>query len=212
MDKNVDFKELERFASRIRVETLKEFREFGSGHVGGAMSTIETLAVFMVCYEHRPQESEMAGQRLSGYLKRTQARRLCNTGTKGIFPYGTAMTLNKPGTDLPSHCDMNHTPGVDMTTGSRTGYQYRHRSCSRNRLDNHNNKYTSSLEDGECDEGQIWEGAMFASHWKIDNQSVSLITISSNLTVIPRMFLTSEISERSLKRSVGIHSQLTVTM
>ena len=172
MDKNVDFKELERFASRIRVETLKEFREFGSGHVGGAMSTIETLAVlYGAVMNIDPKNPKWPARDYLVISKGHSGPSLYATlALKGYFPLEQLMTLNKPGTDLPSHCDMNHTPGVDMTTGSLgQGISTAIGLALGNRLDNHNNKVYLIIGDGECDEGQIWEGAMFASHWKIDN-------------------------------------------
>ncbi|MDD4494792.1 MAG: transketolase, partial [Eubacteriales bacterium] len=120
MDKNVDFKELNRFAARIRVETLKEFKEFGSGHVGGAMSTIETLAVLYGSVMNiDPKNPKWPDRDYLVVSKGHSGPSLYATlALKGYFPLEQLMTLNKPGTDLPSHCDRNHTIGVDMTTGS----------------------------------------------------------------------------------------------
>lgn len=169
---DINFKELERFAARIRVETLKEFKEFGSGHVGGSMSTVETLAVlYGAVLNIDPKNPKWPNRDYLVISKGHSGPSLYATlALKGYFPLEMLMTLNKPGTDLPSHCDMNLTPGVDMTTGSLgQGISTAIGLALGNRLDNRDNKVYFILGDGECDEGQIWEGALFASHWKLDN-------------------------------------------
>ena len=111
---------LEIFAAEIRLETLKELKELGFGHIGGAMSIVETLAVLygaiMKVAPERPQWDERdwlvvskghAGPALYATL-----------ALKGYFSKEELKTLNQPGTNLPSHCDRRKTIGVDMTTGS----------------------------------------------------------------------------------------------
>ena len=87
---------------------------------------------------------------------------------KGYFPLEMLSTLNRPGTDLPSHCDRNKTPGVDMTTGSlgqgvsiATGMALGVKGTGR--------RVFSLVGDGECDEGQVWEAAAFAAQHKLSN-------------------------------------------
>jgi transketolase len=165
-------KSLEIFAAQIRLETLKELKELGFGHIGGAMSIVETLAVLygaiMKVDPERPQWDDRdwlvvskghAGPALYAAL-----------ALKGYFPQEELKTLNKPGTNLPSHCDRLRTIGVDMTTGSlgqgmstAIGVAYGHKIRKKSNI-----TYLI-IGDGECDEGQIWEGAMFASHHKLDN-------------------------------------------
>jgi transketolase len=78
--------------------------------------------------------------------------------------------LNQGGGRLPSHCDRNKTPGVDMTTGSLgQGISAAIGMALGNRLNKSDSITYLILGDGECDEGQIWEGVMFASHHKLDN-------------------------------------------
>ena len=79
-------------------------------------------------------------------------------------------TLNKPGTNLPSHCDRNLTPGIDMTTGSLgQGMSTAVGVALGNRLDGRDSFTYLILGDGELDEGQVWEGALFANHYKLAN-------------------------------------------
>ena len=170
--KNISIREKKRFASSIRLETLKEFDNLGFGHVGGAMSIIETLAVlyggvmridpsdpdwvdrdWLVCSKGHAGPAVYATLALAGY-----------------FPKEMLLTLNKPGTNLPSHCDRNKTPGIDMTTGSLgQGMSTAIGVALGNRLDKRDNWTYLILGDGELDEGQVWEGALFANHFKVDN-------------------------------------------
>jgi len=89
---------------------------------------------------------------------------------KGFFPASELTTLNQAGTNLPSHCDRNRTPGIDMTTGSLgQGMSTAIGVALGNRLDRRGSYTYLILGDGECDEGQVWEGALFAGHRKLDN-------------------------------------------
>ena len=79
-------------------------------------------------------------------------------------------TLNKPGTNLPSHADRNRTPGVDMTTGSLgQGASTAAGVALGMKMDGRDNRTYLILGDGELDEGQVWEMALFASTKHLDN-------------------------------------------
>ncbi|NLE68335.1 MAG: transketolase [Lentisphaerae bacterium] len=165
-------KDMMRFAARIRLETIRELAGLGFGHVGGAMSVVELLAVLyggvMRIDPARPDWEERdwlvcskghAGPALYAAL-----------ALKGYFPMEMLSTLNRGGTSLPSHCDRNRTPGVDMTTGSLgQGMSTAIGVALGNRLDNRENWTYLILGDGELDEGQVWEGALFASHFRVDH-------------------------------------------
>lgn len=164
-------KELELFAARIRLETMKEFKARGFGHVGGALSIADTLAVLY----HGVMNVDPANP---SWPERDKL--ICSKGhagpalyatlaLRGFFPLELLETLNKPGTTLPSHCDRNKTPGVDMTTGSLgQGISAAIGIALGDRLRGRNAYTYLILGDGECDEGQVWEGAMFAAHHKLD--------------------------------------------
>ena len=78
-------------------------------------------------------------------------------------------TLNAGGTNLPSHCDRNRTPGIDMTTGSLgQGLSAACGIALANRIDGRKVFTFAVIGDGESDEGQVWEAAMFAKHSKLD--------------------------------------------
>ena len=90
--------------------------------------------------------------------------------TEGFFDESWLLTLNQPGTNLPSHCDMNKTPGVDMTTGSLgQGFSCAMGIAKASKICKDGATIYTIIGDGESQEGQIWEAAMFAAQQKLDN-------------------------------------------
>jgi len=87
---------------------------------------------------------------------------------RGFFPKGKLLELNQGGGSLPSHCDMNKTIGIDMTTGSLgQGMSTAIGIALGTRLNGSDAQTYLILGDGECNEGQVWEGAIFAAHNKL---------------------------------------------
>ncbi len=169
MEKN---KAVRVFAEEIRVETLKEFAALGFGHVGGAMSVVETLAVLyggeMRINPQNPQWPER--DRLVMSKGHAGPALYATLALKGYFPPEVLKTLNQGGTTLPSHCDRLKTPGVDMTTGSLgQGISLACGLALGNRIQGRGSYTYLVLGDGECNEGQVWEGAMFAAHFKLSH-------------------------------------------
>jgi transketolase len=169
---NEKIKALERFATEIRLETMKELTHLGFGHVGGAMSVVETLAVlYGGVMRIDPQNPRWPDRDWLVVSKGHSGPAVYATlALKGFFPLQELLTLNQGGTNLPSHCDRNKTVGVDMTTGSLgQGVSSAIGIALGNRLDKRDNYTYLIIGDGECDEGQVWEGALFAAHQKLDN-------------------------------------------
>lgn len=167
-----NYKALRVFAEEIRVETLKELAHLGFGHVGGAMSVVELLAVLyhkqLKIDPSNPQWEER--DRLVMSKGHAGPALYATLALKGYFPKETLLTLNQGGTRLPSHCDRLKTPGVDMTTGSLgQGISTACGLAVGNRALGRDSWTYLVLGDGECDEGQIWEGAAFAAHQKLDH-------------------------------------------
>jgi transketolase len=159
-------------AAELRLSTLRVFEARGFGHVGGAMSVVETLAVlYNGVMNVKPTEP--------GWAERD--RLVCSKGHagpavyaalagRGFFDNELLKTLNRPGTSLPSHCDMNKTPGVDMTTGSLgQGVSTAVGLALGQKLRGYDARTYLIIGDGECNEGQVWEGLMLASHKKLSN-------------------------------------------
>ena len=163
-------KDLRVVAEGIRLVTLQTFSNIGFGHVGGAMSIIEALAALyggeMRCDPENPKwEGRDRLVMSKGHAGPALYATLC---LRGFFPKETLLQLNQGGGCLPSHCDMNKTIGIDMTTGSLgQGMSTAIGIALGTRLNNSEAFTYLVLGDGECNEGQVWEGAIFAAHRKL---------------------------------------------
>ena len=165
-------KELRVFAEEIRVETLKTIGSLGFGHVGGSMSVIETLAVlYGDVMKVDPKNPRWEGRDWCVMSKGHAGPAMYATlGLKGFYPVTDAYTLNQPHTNFPSHTDRTKTPGIDLTTGSLgQGMSSAVGAALGNKMDGRDNHTFVFVGDGEADEGQIWEGAQFAAHYKLSN-------------------------------------------
>ena len=165
-------KELRVFAEEIRVETLKTIGSLGFGHVGGSMSVIETLAVlYGDVMKVDPKNPRWEGRDWCVMSKGHAGPAMYATlGLKGFYPVTDAYTLNQPHTNFPSHTDRTKTPGIDLTTGSLgQGMSSAVGAALGNKMDDRDNHTFVFVGDGEADEGQIWEGAQFAAHYKLSN-------------------------------------------
>lgn len=164
--------DLKRFAKQIQMETVKEIASLGVGHLGGSLSMSELLAVlYGEVMKYDPKNPHWEGRDWFVCSKGHAGPAIYATlALRGFMPMEQLDTLNRPGTNLPSHCDRTKTPGIDMTTGSlgqgastAAGIALGHKM---NRKDN----YTYVVfGDGELDEGQVWEMAMFACTKKLDH-------------------------------------------
>lgn len=159
-------------AIQIRKLTLDAIAHLGVGHVGGCMSVVDILTLLY----HRHMAVDPANPKLP-----TRDRLVLSKGhagpalysvlaDKGFFPVEWLHTLNKGGTNLPSHCDKNKTPGIDMTTGSLgQGISSAIGMAMALKQDSRDSRVYLIIGDGETNEGQIWEGAMAAAHFKLNN-------------------------------------------
>lgn len=164
-----EFTELSKEARRLLVEMIGEV---GIGHVGGSLSIIEALVTLY--YEEmrvRP-ENPAWDDRDRFILSKGHAGPALYTllAMKGYFPKEMLLTLNKPGTHLPSHCDMKLTTGVDMTAGSLgQGLSAAVGMALAARVDGKDYRTYCIVGDGEQQEGQIWEAVMYAGSQQLDN-------------------------------------------
>ena len=172
MQKAEKMKELRVFAQEIRVEALKTIGSLGFGHVGGSMSVVEALAVLygdvMKVDPKNPHWADRDWCVMSkGHAGPAMYATLC---LKGFYPVEQAYTLNQPHTNFPYHTDRTKTPGIDLTTGSLgQGMSTATGAALANKVDGRDNHVFVFVGDGECDEGQVWEAAQFAAHYKLDH-------------------------------------------
>lgn len=168
----MDFNNLDVKCRKIRRDILTQIGTLGVGHIGGSFSIVELLVVLYNNHMNiDPKNPNMDGRdRLivsKGHSGPAVYAILCDMG---YFDKSWLLTLNKSGTNLPSHCDMNKTPGVDMTTGSLgQGFSCAVGIAKASKLRKDGAKIYTIIGDGESQEGQIWEAGMFAFHNKLDN-------------------------------------------
>ncbi|HWQ80339.1 MAG TPA: transketolase [Anaerovoracaceae bacterium] len=164
--------ELNNLATNIRITMLKGLRELGFGHVGGSMSIAELMAaLYGECMNIDPKNPDWEDR--DWYIQskgHSGPAVYAALALKGYFPVEDILTINQGGTTLPSHCDRNKTKGIDMTTGSLgQGISTAIGVALGNKLKKKNNYTYVLLGDGECNEGQVWEGALFAPQHKLDH-------------------------------------------
>ena len=169
----MDVKKLEAFASEARKNCLYCIGNLGVGHVGGSMSIIEILT-YLYNGEMRNLDPENPGSEDRDLLvisKGHSGPALYSVlAMQGFFPMEWLKTLNRGGTLLPSHCDRNRTPGIDMSTGSLgQGISVACGMAYGAGLRGSDQRVYCIIGDGETEEGQNWEAAMFAGANALDN-------------------------------------------
>jgi len=172
-----ELKQVKVLAAQIRLGILDAIHSIGSGHVGGSLSIADVLAVLYgreMKYDPKNPKWE------------DRDKLVCSKGhagpavysvlaTKGFFPKEELHTLNRPHTNLPSHCDRNKTIGVDMTAGSLgQGTSIACGMALGDRLKGRPSRVFLIVGDGESNEGQVWEAFAFASAKKLSNLVVLL--------------------------------------
>jgi len=144
----------------------------GSGHIGGALSLIEIMHTLYYRVMNVDQENPLAPDRDRLVLSKGHAAPVLYVALayKGFFPASLLGTMNADGTTLPSHADARTVPGIDATTGSLgQGLSVACGMAKAAKLDGQKHTVFCIIGDGESNEGQNWEAAMFAAHHKLDN-------------------------------------------
>jgi len=164
--------DLETKARQIRKMTILSMGKLGVGHIGGAMSVTDVMTILY--YRHMQIDVNKPRKRDRDKLVLSKGHAgpalYSILADKGFFPKSWLDTLNKGGSNLPSHCDMNLTPGIDMTTGSLgQGLSCAIGLALADKMDGHDCNIYSIIGDGESNEGQIWEAAMSGAQFKLGN-------------------------------------------
>lgn len=168
-----DYKELERFAKQLRLDSLEMFKWRGQGHIGGTLSVVELVAVlYGKQMKVDPKNPNWEGR---DYLVMSKAHAApvvaAALSEKGFFPKDWLFTMDEIGTRVPSHVDRLLTPGIDVTGGSlgqgcsvASGIAYALKKQGKD------NQYVyCCIGDGEMNEGQNWEAFEFLAHYKLNN-------------------------------------------
>ncbi|MDU2183546.1 MAG: transketolase [Negativicoccus succinicivorans] len=165
------FKEVTTFARQMRRDILKMVTDAKSGHPGGSLSITDLLALLYNVEmnidpmdSHRPNRDRLVlskGHAAPGLYAALAGR--------GFFAKEELWHLRKIDAMLQGHPDMKHTPGVEMTTGSLgQGFSAACGMALNAKLENDSYHTFVIVGDGESQEGQVWEAAMFAGHYKLD--------------------------------------------
>lgn len=164
--------ELEKLALKIRKGIVEAIGAKGGGHIGGSLDLAELMAVLYDEYMRvNPEEPDWTERDYLISSKGHAGPALYATlALKGFFPYERLYTLNQEKTLLPGHCDRNKVPGIDATTGSLgQGISIACGIAHGCKLSESDQRVFCIIGDGEAAEGQVWEAAQFASHFKLDN-------------------------------------------
>ena len=159
-------------ARQIRIDILGMLNRAGSGHTGGSLSAADILtALYCSKMKHNPSNPRWEDRDRFVLSKGHGAPVLYATLAQcGYFDREELKSLRKLGGMLQGHPDMNSTPGVEVSTGSLgQGLSIANGMALGLKLDRKTARVYVLLGDGEVQEGQIWEAAMSAAHYKIDN-------------------------------------------
>jgi transketolase len=163
---------LEDQAREIRKDTIHCIASIGVGHIGGSMSIVDALAVLYFDQMNIDPRQPLRADRDRFVLSKGHGgpALYATLARKGYFPREDLLTLNRSNTNLPSHADKNKTVGIDMTTGSLgQGFSAAVGMATAVKLDRSPFYIYAMIGDGESQEGQIWEAAMFAGNKKLDH-------------------------------------------
>ena len=170
MENNLEL--LKEVAVNVRKNIVEMITESASGHPGGSLSAVEILTT-LYFHEMNIDASEPKSEKRDRFVlsKGHAAPALYSIlAQKGFFDKSELKELRKLGSMLQGHPNMNCTPGVDMSTGSLgQGISAAVGMAIAGKLDKKDYRVFSLLGDGELEEGQVWEAAMSAAHYKLDN-------------------------------------------
>lgn len=172
MEITVDIKALEDKARLIRISILKMLTLAGSGHTGGSLSAADIVtALYFYKMRYNPKEP-LWKERDRFILSKGHAAPLlyATLSMAGYFDAQLLKTLRKIGSPLQGHPNSKSLPGIEISTGSLgQGLSVANGIALGLRLDGINSRVYCLLGDGEIQEGQVWEAAMTAAHYHLDN-------------------------------------------
>jgi len=164
--------EMEAVAKKLRRHIIMMTGKAASGHPGGSLSAVEIVTALYFRVLRRSPRNLCWADRDRFILSKGHAAPLlyATLAECGYLPVEELTTLRALGTRLQGHTDCNLTPGIEMTAGALgQGLSFAIGVALAGRLDSRKYRVYALLGDGECDEGQVWEAAMAAAHFKLDN-------------------------------------------
>jgi transketolase len=167
-----DCEKLKKTAAAVRLGAIKGIFAASSGHPGGSLSMADILTYLY--FSHMKIDPKNPGweERDRFVLSKGHCAPALYAALaiRGFFPEKELETLRRIDSRLQGHPDMKNIPGVDMSTGSLgQGISAACGMALAAKLSNKSYRVYTMLGDGELDEGQVWEAAMFAAHYRLDN-------------------------------------------
>jgi transketolase N-terminal domain/subunit len=169
----MDNKSLEIISYKIRKHAINAVYSAASGHPGGSLSIADILSVLYFDKMNITDPKDEMRDRFvlsKGHCSPALYGALCE---KGFIKKEDITTFRHVDSFLQGHPDMKNVPGVDMSTGSLgQGVSTACGMAMNAKIDNKDYRVYAILGDGELEEGQVWEAAMFAAHYKLDNLTI----------------------------------------
>ena len=176
--------QLKKIANEVRKNIVTGLHSAKSGHPGGSLSAADMVTFLYYEEMNVDAKNPKNPDRDRFVLSKGHAAPVLYgvLAEKGFIPKEDIVTLRKPDSYLQGHPDMKHTPGVDMSSGSLgQGVSTAVGMALAGKMDHKDYRVYTLLGDGEIEEGQVWEAAMFAGHRKLDNLVV--IVDNNNLQI-----------------------------
>ncbi|CCY70722.1 transketolase [Eubacterium sp. CAG:161] len=176
--------QLKKIANEVRKNIVTGLHSAKSGHPGGSLSAADMVTFLYYEEMNVDAKNPKNPNRDRFVLSKGHAAPVLYgvLAEKGFIPKEDIVTLRKPDSYLQGHPDMKHTPGVDMSSGSLgQGVSTAVGMALAGKMDHKDYRVYTLLGDGEIEEGQVWEAAMFAGHRKLDNLVV--IVDNNNLQI-----------------------------
>ena len=167
--------QLKKIANEVRKNIVTGLHSAKSGHPGGSLSAADMVTFLYYEEMNVDAKNPKNPNRDRFVLSKGHAAPVLYgvLAEKGFIPKEDIVTLRKPDSYLQGHPDMKHTPGVDMSSGSLgQGVSTAVGMALAGKMDHKDYRVYTLLGDGEIEEGQVWEAAMFAGHRKLDNLCV----------------------------------------
>ena len=164
--------QLEDRAKAVRRSIVSMVTEANSGHPGGSLSAADILVTLYFAEMNVTAQNPNDPDRDRFVLCKGHAAPVlyATLAEKGYLPHEELLTLRRIDSRLQGHPSMKDLPGVDMSTGSLgQGLSAANGMALASRIDGRKNRIFALLGDGELEEGMVWEAAMFAGHYKLDN-------------------------------------------
>lgn len=168
----MDHKHYEELAAKVRIDVIRAIHSAGSGHPGGSLSAADIVTALYFKEMNIDPSDPAKADRDKFVLSKGHAGpvQYAALAERGYYPVSDMMSLRKLGSNFQGHPNMHKVPGIEMSTGSLgQGISVSVGMALANKMDENPGRVYTLLGDGELQEGIVWEAAMSAAHYGLDN-------------------------------------------